>query len=109
MMNVEGILYNSPRDMNYIFLFPSVYVLTSELPIVFREYRAGIYSASAYYVGKSLADIPQYTVLPIIYSTIIYWMAGLTVDAGKFAVFTLINVLSTWTAISVGRELENFQ
>jgi ATP-binding cassette subfamily G (WHITE) protein 1 len=102
MMNVEGVLYNCPRDMNFIFLFPSVYAMTSEFPIIFREYRAGIYSASAYYVGKSLADLPQYTILPIIYATIVYWMAGLTANAGKFFAFTLINVLSTWTAISIG-------
>ncbi|KAI6240394.1 ABC transporter ATP-binding protein/permease wht-1 [Aphelenchoides fujianensis] len=99
--NLEGILYNCPRDMNFMFLFPSIHVITSEFPIMAREYRAGIYSASAYYVGKSLAELPQYTVLPLLYSTIIYWMAGFQRSAVKFLIFCTFNVLQSWTAISV--------
>ncbi|KAI6174735.1 ABC transporter ATP-binding protein/permease wht-1 [Aphelenchoides fujianensis] len=68
--NLEGILYNCPRDMNFMFLFPSIHVITSEFPIMAREYHTGIYSASAYYVGKSHAELPQYTVLPLLYSTV---------------------------------------
>lgn len=104
VMNVEGIMYNCPRDMTFMILFPSIHVITSELPVMKREHRGGIYSVSAYYVAKSLAELPQYTILPILYSTLVYWMSGLT-QLKKFAIFLSMNVLLSWTAISIGKSI----
>ncbi|CAD5218686.1 unnamed protein product [Bursaphelenchus okinawaensis] len=101
VMNIEGILYNCPRDMNFMFLVPSIHVITSELPIMRREHRGGIYSVSSYYVAKSLAETPQYTILPLAYSAIVYWMSGLAADAIKFTLFSVMNVLLSWVAISL--------
>ncbi|KAI6192871.1 ABC transporter ATP-binding protein/permease wht-1 [Aphelenchoides fujianensis] len=56
VVNLESILYNSARDMNSLFIFPMIHVITAEFPVVTREHRAGQYAASAYYVGKSLAE-----------------------------------------------------
>ncbi|KAI6197581.1 ABC transporter ATP-binding protein/permease wht-1 [Aphelenchoides besseyi] len=99
--NLEGVLYNSPRDMN-LFLFPSIYALTAEFPLIAREYRAGFYSPSAYFVGKSLAELPQYTLFATIYSTIIYWTVGFQQKAIKYAIFCFFNMLELWIAVSVG-------
>ncbi|CAD5226096.1 unnamed protein product [Bursaphelenchus xylophilus] len=99
--NLEGILYNCPRDMNFMFLFPSINVITSELPIMKREHRGGIYSVSAYYMAKSLAELPQYTALPVLYSIIVYWMSGLVRQGVKFMIFSAMNTLLAWTAISI--------
>ncbi|KAI6197414.1 ABC transporter ATP-binding protein/permease wht-1 [Aphelenchoides besseyi] len=98
--NLEGILYNSARDMN-LFLFPSVHTITAEFPILYREYRAGHYSASAYFVGKSLAELPQFTLFSLIYSTIVYWMVGFQRKATKFAIFCYFNMMESWAAISI--------
>uniref|UniRef100_A0A1I7X6T8 ABC2_membrane domain-containing protein n=1 Tax=Heterorhabditis bacteriophora TaxID=37862 RepID=A0A1I7X6T8_HETBA len=80
IQNLEGVLYNCARDMTFLFFFPSINimieVITSELPIFMREYKARMYSVQSYYISKSLAELPQYTLLPLIYSTIIYWMTG---------------------------------
>ncbi|PAV79720.1 hypothetical protein WR25_19093 [Diploscapter pachys] len=76
VQNVEGILYNCVRDMNFLFLFPSINAITSELPIFYREHKARIYSTPTYFLAKSVAELPQYTVLPIIYSAIVYWMTA---------------------------------
>ncbi|KAI6173418.1 ABC transporter ATP-binding protein/permease wht-1 [Aphelenchoides besseyi] len=101
LTNFESILYNCPRDMNYLFMFPSVHVIASEFPIMVREHVNGQYSESAYFVAKSLAELPQYTILPLVYSAIIYWMAGFQRQADKFSIFCLFNVLQSWTAISI--------
>ncbi|KAI6192920.1 ABC transporter ATP-binding protein/permease wht-1 [Aphelenchoides fujianensis] len=91
VVNLESILYNSARDMNSLFIFPMIHVITAEFPVVTREHRAGQYAASAYYV----------TVLPLLYATITYWMAGLQRRASKFAVHCAFNVLLAWTATSI--------
>ncbi|KAK0409790.1 hypothetical protein QR680_004759 [Steinernema hermaphroditum] len=99
--NMEGVLYNCARDMNFMFLFPSVNVITGELPIFLREHRSGIYSVDTYYFSKSLAELPQYTILPIIYSIFVYWMTGLQRTIGSFIIFAAFNMMQTYVAISM--------
>ncbi|CAI2346937.1 unnamed protein product [Caenorhabditis sp. 36 PRJEB53466] len=101
IQNLEGVMYNCARDMTFLFYFPSVNVITSELPIFLREHKSNIYSVEAYFLAKSLAELPQYTVLPMMYATIVYWMAGLTVSAHAFLVFVFVCVTLTWVAVSV--------
>ncbi|KAJ1345655.1 ABC-2 type transporter [Parelaphostrongylus tenuis] len=76
IQNLEGVMYNCVRDMSFLFFYPSINVITSELPVFMRESKARIYSPEAYYIAKSLAEVPQYIALPMIYSTILYWMTG---------------------------------
>ncbi|VDM76960.1 unnamed protein product [Strongylus vulgaris] len=76
IQNLEGVMYNCVRDMSFLFFFPSINVITSELPVFMRECKARIYSPEAYFIAKSLAEMPQYIALPLIYSVILYWMTG---------------------------------
>jgi ATP-binding cassette subfamily G (WHITE) protein 2 len=60
-----------------------------------RESKAGYYSPVSYYVSSYLCDIVPLRVLPpIIFSLIVYPLAGLQDRADKFLLFTLINVPS---------------
>ncbi|VDO99650.1 unnamed protein product [Heligmosomoides polygyrus] len=76
IQNLEGVMYNCVRDMSFLFFFPSINVITSELPVFMRECKARIYSPEAYFISKSMAEAPQYIALPLIYSAILYWMTG---------------------------------
>ncbi|GMS83657.1 hypothetical protein PENTCL1PPCAC_5832, partial [Pristionchus entomophagus] len=101
VMNLEGVLYNVARDMNFLFLFPSVNFITAELPLFFREHKARIYSVESYYMAKSLAELPQYTILPFLYSLVVYWATGLVRNFGKFMIFSAISILQVWVATSI--------
>ncbi|KAI6211311.1 ABC transporter ATP-binding protein/permease wht-1 [Aphelenchoides besseyi] len=101
MTNFEGIFFNCARDMSYLFIFPSVYAIAREFPIMAREHLNDHYSVSAYFFGRTIVEFPQYTILPIIYSTLVYWMAGLEQELSKFCIFCLFNIFQTWIAISV--------
>jgi len=61
------------------------YVFTSNAKaILMREKQNGMYSVSAYYVAKSVVELPHQVLSPILYSLMFYWMVGLQVNAGKF-------------------------
>ncbi|VDM73782.1 unnamed protein product [Strongylus vulgaris] len=72
-----------------------------ELPIVLRENSNGVYTISTYFLGKNIAELPQYIILPAIYNAIVYWMAGLVPDVGTFIFATFICALIANVAISV--------
>ncbi len=70
--------------------------------MVLREYANGMYSSFAYYMAKSLADLPFNVVYPAIFGTITYWMVGLKDDFGAYVIFTVVIVLITNIAQSLG-------
>ncbi|KAK5978171.1 ABC-2 type transporter, partial [Trichostrongylus colubriformis] len=102
IQNLEGVMYNCVRDMSFLFFYPSINVITSELPLFMRECKARIYSPESYFISKSLAEVPQYILLPLIYSTILYWMTGLAETARQFTIFSIVNVCQSLNAISIG-------
>ncbi|KAK6045023.1 hypothetical protein COOONC_17472 [Cooperia oncophora] len=76
VISINGILFNHVRNINFMLQFPAVPAITYELAIVLRENSNGIYRTSSYFIGKNLAEAPEYFILPTIYNLIVYWMAG---------------------------------
>lgn len=58
-----------------------------------REY--AFYRPSAVVIGRVLLDIPVIAVQSVIFSIILYWMANLEADAGKFFIYLLFVYTST--------------
>jgi hypothetical protein len=76
--------------------------------IVLRERAAGMYQASAYFLAKNVAELPQEIIPAIIFGTSAYFLAGLTRDGGKFVVFLVYTVLSAISAMSLGKAISAF-
>lgn len=89
-MNLNGLMFQAVANMNFMFQFAAVNVLIfkfflkfnifqsfcEELPIFIREHQAHLYSVGTYFLAKNLAELVQYIFYPIVFSTIVYWMAG---------------------------------
>ncbi|EYC09167.1 hypothetical protein Y032_0062g3395 [Ancylostoma ceylanicum] len=101
IISINGILFNHIRNINFMLQFPAVPAITMELPIVLRENTNGIYTTTSYFIGKNIAELPQYIILPAIYNLIVYWMAGLVPNLWTFLFATLICALMTNVAISI--------
>jgi ABC-type multidrug transport system ATPase subunit/ABC-type multidrug transport system permease subunit len=81
-------------------LFGSMMAFPFERPIINKERNSGSYRLSAYFVAKSVAELPLVLGLPLIFYVIAYFMAGLR--AGGFLGFLVGQVLSLLAAESVG-------
>ena len=74
------IAFNSIQ--NIILIFPD------ERPVFLREVNNNMYSVSAYFFGKVIAEIPATIITPVIFGSIVYFSIGLsTVYAWKFPLF----------------------
>ena len=89
-------------NQGVIGLFTVVNVFPEERVIVLRERAAGMYNTSAYFLSKSLAELPIQLLFPFLFSLIVYWMIGYQNDGSKWAHFTFILELSSLCAISIG-------
>eukprot|EP00162_Nutomonas_longa_P015972 comp22458_c0_seq3/m.55306 comp22458_c0_seq3/g.55306 ORF comp22458_c0_seq3/g.55306 comp22458_c0_seq3/m.55306 type:complete len:539 (+) comp22458_c0_seq3:438-2054(+) len=65
-------------------------VFPSERAVYFRENAAGLYSTSAYFLGKIMSEAPIQLIVPAVFTCISYWMINFLATAKAFFVFMLI-------------------
>ncbi|ORX75152.1 ABC transporter G family protein [Basidiobolus meristosporus CBS 931.73] len=66
-----------------------------------------MYHPSAFHIARVVTDIPIVFVQCLMYSIIAYFMFGLDLDAGKFFIFLLVNILTTLATTDLFRLLGN--
>ena len=69
-----------------------------ERTVITKERAAGTYRLSAYYLSKMTSEAPLMFLLPIIMTTISYWMTGLMPTAGNFVAFLMLVLLHSSVA-----------
>lgn len=70
-----------------------------------RERGAKCFSISSYYFGRLLADLLLIVPHPVVFGTIIYLLAGLTLTAERYLVFIFIVFILSQTSHSFGTML----
>ncbi|KAF9670633.1 hypothetical protein SADUNF_Sadunf13G0089200 [Salix dunnii] len=84
-------------------VFPSsnsVFVFPQERAIFLKERASGMYSLSSYFMSRIVGDLPMELVLPTIFLSVTYWMAGLKPELGAF--LSSLLVLLGYTLVSQG-------
>ncbi|GJQ09948.1 hypothetical protein GpartN1_g1739.t1 [Galdieria partita] len=95
---VAGILFFLLINQSFISAFGTVFVLPLERTIVLRERASGMYRVSAYYLSKTLIELPRNALLCIVYVILLYWMVGLQATARDFFLSYVIVYLTVLTA-----------
>ncbi|KIV85835.1 hypothetical protein PV11_01490 [Exophiala sideris] len=98
----EGAMWSAVGLQGYLVLIFETYRLTNDIKVFDRERREGVSSAVAFVASRRMAralleDIP----VPLIYSTLLYFMAGFRHDAVQFSVFFALVVMLHYAAVNV--------
>ncbi|KAL3083748.1 hypothetical protein niasHT_036741 [Heterodera trifolii] len=102
VMNINGLMFQAVANMNFMFQFAAVHVFCDELPIFMREHSSNLYRVDTYFLAKNLAELVQYVVYPVIFSSIVYWMAlRFVASFDASLLFTLSCVSITNVAVSL--------
>nr|GME05617.1 ABC transporter G family member 25 [Ipomoea batatas] len=72
--------------------FNAAFAFPQERAVFVKERASGMYTLSSYFVARVVGDLPMELILPTLFITILYWMAGLKPEILAF-VFTLLVVL----------------
>ncbi|XP_042515213.1 ABC transporter G family member 25-like [Macadamia integrifolia] len=64
--------------------FNSVFTFPQERAIFIKERSSGMYTLSSYFMARAVGDIPMELILPMVFTTMAYWMAGLMPEFGAF-------------------------
>lgn len=73
--------------------FNAVFAFPQERAIFMKERASGLYTLSSYFMARIVGDLPMDLILPTLFLTITYWMAGLKPQLLAF-LLTLLVVLS---------------
>ncbi|VVD00448.1 unnamed protein product [Leptidea sinapis] len=61
-------------------------VFCSELPIFIREHHSGMYRADVYFLSKTLAEAPVFATIPLVFTTVAYYMIGYLISCASSSV-----------------------
>ncbi|EFX86599.1 ABC protein, subfamily ABCG [Daphnia pulex] len=96
IFNNAGMIFFNQIFILYVALVPTILTFTLERKVLVREYLNNWYSLKAYYLAKTLADIPFQIILPLVYMVIVYFMTGQPID---FERFSMLSVITIWISL----------
>ncbi|XP_026668551.1 ABC transporter G family member 3-like [Ceratina calcarata] len=98
----KGVIFILVSENAFFPMYATLALIPQELPLIRREYRAGMYPISLYYIARILSLIPGFVVEPFLFATIVYWLAGLRNDIVTFALTLLILLLTINVSAACG-------
>lgn len=102
VQSINGLLYYVLTDQAVMGTFGVILTLPLELPVFLREHSSGLYRVDTYFLGRTMAELPFQILFPFVYSTIVFYLVGLSVSTGTFWTFAVFVTVLSNTAISLG-------
>ena len=97
----EGAVYTASALQGYLILLFETYRLTIDIQLFDREYGEGVVSVPAFLISRRCARIIEDIPVPLIFSTIFYFMVGFRPLAAQFFQFYGITLLTHYIAVTL--------
>ncbi|KAI3457490.1 hypothetical protein Pfo_014153 [Paulownia fortunei] len=87
-----GLFFFSSGFWGFYPVFEAMFSFPQERMMLEKERSSGMYRLSSFFMALTLGDLPMQLVLPTIYYTLTYWMAGLKPTPGSFLSGLFVNL-----------------
>ncbi|KAL6202196.1 hypothetical protein ACLB2K_025905 [Fragaria x ananassa] len=100
-----GLLFFMSGFWGFFPLFQAIFTFPPERKMLEKERTSGTYRLSSYFMSRIIGDLPMELVLPTLFITIVYWMAGFKTTAGNFFHTLFVLLLLVLVAQGMGLAL----
>ncbi|KAL9256350.1 ABC transporter G family member 22-like protein [Drosera capensis] len=97
-----GLLFFFGVFWGFLPVMTSIFTFSQERAMLKKERSADMYRLSAYFLARTSSDLPLDLLLPILFIVIVYFMAGLRLNAGTFFLTVLTVLLEIVAAQGFG-------
>ena len=97
-----GAMFFATINQAMLSIMGTLHTFPMEMGLVMREANSNLYSVPAYFIAKTLMELPFMILFPVCYVTPMYFMMGLRGTAAAYFSFTLVIVLLTLASQSIG-------
>ncbi len=87
VQNINGILFIICVNSSFSSVFPILNSLLPVIPLFLRENKKGMYTVFNFFFARFLVDIPRFTLIPLVFVSIVYWFVSLNLINHKFSYF----------------------
>ncbi|CAL7940896.1 unnamed protein product [Xylocopa violacea] len=98
----QGVIFILVSENAFFPMYATLALIPQELPLVRREYRTGMYPIYLYYIARVLSLIPGLIVEPLLFTAILYWLAGLRNNIETFWSTILVILLTINVSTACG-------
>ncbi|KAK4777517.1 hypothetical protein SAY87_017704 [Trapa incisa] len=102
LQDQAGLLFFISVFWGFFPIFTAIFTFPQERAMLSKERATDMYRLSAYFLARTTSDLPLDLVLPVIFLLVVYFMAGLQLDAGCFSLSLLIVFLCIVAAQGLG-------
>ncbi|XP_039072226.1 ABC transporter G family member 9-like [Hibiscus syriacus] len=100
-----GLLFFIAGFWGFFPLFQALFTFPQERMMLQKERSSGMYRLSSYFISRIVADLPMELILPTVFITITYWMAGLKPTAFNFMHTLFVLLFSVLVSQGLGLAL----
>ncbi|KAK8778884.1 hypothetical protein V5799_019775 [Amblyomma americanum] len=100
--NNATLIFFSAIFLTFTGMMPVVLNYPLEAAVFTRERYNSWYTLKAYYLSKSIVELPFQVAYPSIFVAIVYWMTSQPPEMSRFFMFSLLCILLTLVAHSLG-------
>ncbi|KAL2623258.1 hypothetical protein R1flu_003463 [Riccia fluitans] len=79
-----GLLFFITTFWGFYPIFTAIFTFPTEREMLAKERASGMYRLTAYFLARTVGDLPLELVLPTVSHVIVYWMGGLKATAGAY-------------------------
>lgn len=98
VQNVNALTFMTLTTVTYSNAFVILAIFPREFQVFLREHRRRLYSTSAYYIAKIFSELPFFILVPWLFTTITYILAGFYRTFIVYILFCLSITLATIAA-----------
>lgn len=102
IQNFAGAFFVIIVNQTFASASPLFVAIPTELPMIMREYRAGLYGLLVWFISKNLSELPVQVLLPIVFFVPMYFLIGIGQGFTTFIALQGMVVLLNFAAVGLG-------